>query len=240
MRVEEYGIENEKVIVMLHGAYFVHTFGRQYPLAEQYHIMVPHIMGFGNHTDTVFETEACVKELADFIKKIGRKVMLVGFSLGAQLAFKLVAEYTELFDCALIVSPWLIKNTDFLSQMEQTNLKQLRQMKTPWFCRMIGLMNGLPKGARKEFAEHMQQVTEETIHNVVYSDISIESVPSFANVAVPIVVIAGEKEPPEVTDSVKRMAQINACCRYEIWKKAAHNIPPMFYKKLNALICAMY
>ena len=47
MRVEEYGKENESIIVMLHGANFVHCYGRQYPLAEKYHIVVPHIMGFG-------------------------------------------------------------------------------------------------------------------------------------------------------------------------------------------------
>ncbi len=40
MRVEEYGIGNDKTIVMLHGAYFVHTFGRQYSLSAKYHIDV--------------------------------------------------------------------------------------------------------------------------------------------------------------------------------------------------------
>ena len=29
MQIEEYGKENDKIIVMLHGAYFVHSFGRQ-------------------------------------------------------------------------------------------------------------------------------------------------------------------------------------------------------------------
>ena len=55
MYVEEYGKENRSVIVMLHGANFVHCFGRQYSLAEKYHIVVPHIMGFGNETDRVFD-----------------------------------------------------------------------------------------------------------------------------------------------------------------------------------------
>lgn len=46
MKIEEYGIENKKTIVMLHGANFIHTFGRQYLLAEKYHIIVPHIIAF--------------------------------------------------------------------------------------------------------------------------------------------------------------------------------------------------
>ncbi len=43
LRVEEYGKEKEKAIVMLHGAYFVHTYGRQYSLAKRYHLIVPPI-----------------------------------------------------------------------------------------------------------------------------------------------------------------------------------------------------
>ncbi len=240
MKFEEYGIENEKTIVMLHGAHFVHTFGRQYPLAKKYHIVVPHIMGFGEHTDKVFQADDCIGELAAFIKRLNKKVMLVGFSLGAQLAFRLVSEYEELFDCALIVSPWLIKNEDFLSNIEKVNMKQLHQMKNKFFCNLIGLMNGLPRGARKEFVEHMQNVKEETIHNVIYSGISFESVCGFENIKIPIVALAGEKEPQVMRESITRMAQINENCKCKIWDNAAHNIPPIFYKRFNALICEMY
>ena len=54
MKVEEYGKGNPKTIVMLHGAFFVHTYGRQYQLSQEYHIVVPHIMGFGDKTDRIF------------------------------------------------------------------------------------------------------------------------------------------------------------------------------------------
>ena len=109
MKIEEFGTENHKTIVMLHGANFVHSFGRQYQLAKTYHIIVPHIMGFGAEAYRVFDTETCVKELASYIETLGNKVTLIGFSLGAQLAFKLVSEYEYLFDSAILVSPWLIK-----------------------------------------------------------------------------------------------------------------------------------
>ena len=70
MWMEEYGKENEKIIVMLHGANFVHSFDRQYVLASEYHIIVPHIMGFGNEADRIFDTETCVKELAEYIQSL--------------------------------------------------------------------------------------------------------------------------------------------------------------------------
>ncbi len=240
MKIEEFGKENEKIIVMLHGAYFVHTYGRQYPLAKDCHIIVPHIMGFGNETDRTFHTDACIAELADFIKSLNQKVMLVGFSLGAQLAFKLICEHEELFSCAIIVSPWLIKEEPFVSKIMELNLKQNSQLKNKLICHFTAVMNGLiPAKIRKEFVEQCQNVTEETIRNVVCNGITLDSVPSFTNVSIPIVALAGEKEEQAVQDSVRKMAEINKNCRYEIWSKAAHNIPPMFAKRFNELICSM-
>lgn len=239
MKVEEYGKGNPKTIVMLHGANFVHTYGRQYPLSEEYHLVVPHIMGFGDHTEKVFDTEECIKELMDYIKSLNKKVTLVGFSLGAQLAFKLVSEYEELFDSAIIVSPWLVKGEPLLTEIADLNKKQLRQLKNKFMCRIVGTMNGLPPKACKEFVLQMQNVSEETMHNVVYNGISLESVPQFADVKIPVVALAGGKEQEEVHNSIKQMAEMNRNCRYEIWEKAAHNIPPLFAKKFNELICSV-
>lgn len=236
MHIEEYGKDNSSIIVMLHGANFVHCFGKQYSLAEKYHIVVPHIMGFGDEAERVFDTEKCVGELADFIKSYDKKVLLVGFSLGAQLAFKLVSEYPELFYAAIIVSPWLDKKEPELSKVMRMNEKQLSSLKKKGLCNIIGLMNGLPSAQRKEFVRQMQKVKAETIRNSVNNGIAFDSVLGFENVDFPVIALAGEKEQQSVQDSVKKMAEINRNCRYEIWEKAAHNIPPMFSKRFNNLI----
>lgn len=241
MKTEEFGKENEKIIVMLHGANFVHSFGKQYTLADHYHIIVPHIMGFGDEANQTFETEACVRDLADFIGSLNNKVTLVGFSLGAQLAFKLVSEYEHLFTSVIFVSPWLIKPKPLMLHAMEMNLKQLRLLKKRWLCNIIGLMNGLLSAdLRKEFVEQMQNVKEETIKNVVDNGITIESVPMFTKVTVPMIAIAGGKEQKEMIDGVKKLSEINENCRCEIWEKAGHNIPPLFAKKFNELIHSMF
>lgn len=68
-------------------------------------------MGYGKEADKIFDTDSQITELVSYIAGLNRKVLLVGFSLGAQIAFKLVAEHEELFKAAIIVSPWLIKMT---------------------------------------------------------------------------------------------------------------------------------
>lgn len=150
--------------------------------------------------------------------------------MGAQLAFKLVSEYPELFYSAIIVSPWLNKTESSLAEVMKMNEKQFASFKKKWLCNIIGMMNGLPREPRKKFVHQMQNVKIDTIRNSVNNGITFESEPDFAKVPIPIIALAGGKEPKEIMDSVKRMAEINPNCRCEIWDKAAHNIPPMFAK----------
>ena len=236
MYTEEYGKENEKIIIMLHGGNFVHSFSKQYVLGEKNHIIVPHLMGYGNETANTFDTEKQIAELADFIEALGKKVLLVGFSLGAQIAYKLVSEHQELFCGAIIISPWLDKNEKMLAAVLAQNEKQFKMFKKKGTCNFIGLMNGLSKPQRKEFVEQMQKVTIETMRNAVDNGITLESVKGFESVKIPVYALAGAKEQAEVTGSVRAMSEKNPNCKYEIWEKAAHNIPPLFAERLNKLI----
>lgn len=86
----------------------------------------------------------------------------------------------------------------------------------------------------------MQNVKTETIHNIVYNGITLESVPAFADVSIPVIALAGGKEQKAVKASVKKMSEINSNCRCEIWDKAAHNIPPLFAREFNRLICSVF
>ena len=102
------------------------------------------------------------------------------------------------------------------------------------------MMNGLSAMQRKEFVEQMQNVRIETIHNSLNNnEITFESQPTFVDVSFPVVALAGGKEQNDILVSIKKMVGINPNCRYEIWDKAVHNIPPMFAKMFNKLISDM-
>lgn len=239
MHFEQYGDHQNPMIVFLHGAHFVHTFSRQYPLADRYYLVIPHILGYGNDSDRTFNTEQAVSELAGFIKGFNRKVTLIGFSLGAQLAVKLIAEYNALFHSAIFVSPWLIKEEPMLSEIMRANEKQLLQLKNKWLCAFTGLLNGLPKEQRKEFVAQMQNVSLQTVNNTVDNGITLHTIGGFQNASIPMIALAGGKEQPVMKGSIMGLAQMNQNCKAKIWEKAAHNIPPVFYKRFNDLICGI-
>ena len=236
MYFDEYGSDNEQIIVMLHGANFVHCFKKQYVLAEQYHIIVPHLMGYGKETDKTFHTDEQIAELTHFILSFGKKVMLVGFSLGAQIGYRLVSEHPELFSGAVLISPWLIKDEQLINKVMKQNMKQLAMLKRKMMCRFVAKANGLSSDECREFVAQMQNVTEDTVRNAVDNGIVLENVKEFEFVEVPILALAGQKEDAVVTDSVRKMADVNDSCRCQIWDKAGHDIPFRCAERLNELI----
>ncbi len=159
-------------------------------------------MGFGKEAGRVFDTDICIRELAGYIRSIDSKVLLIGFSLGAQLAFKLISEYPDLFYAAIIVSPWLNKEQPELSEVLRMNEKQFYSLKKKWLCNIIGMMNGLPSAQRKEFVRQMQEVKVETIRNSVDNGITFDGVRGFENVDFPVIALAGAKEQQSVLNSV--------------------------------------
>lgn len=232
MYFEEYGKKENPTIIMLHGAFFADTFKKQYSLSNRYHLVLPHIKGFGKAAREEFIADDAAAELKELIKKYA-PVNLIGFSLGAQLAFRLISEEPELFNKAVIVSPWLVDKDNITADIMNGNLKMLSQLKNKLFCRIMGLSMGLPKQKRKEFLESMQLVSEMTVKNSIDNNISFETLPEFAKSNVPILALAGEKEPDVIVYSVKHMAELNEHCVYEVWEKAKHNIPTMFAKRFN-------
>ena len=88
-----FGGDNNKAKMLIRN-FIMERFLERIALSQyrNYHIIVPHIMGFGDETERIFETDTCAEELYLYIKSLNKKVLLIGFSLGAQLAFKLVSD----------------------------------------------------------------------------------------------------------------------------------------------------
>ena len=158
---------------------------------------------------------------------------LVGFSLGAQLAFKLVSESPELISKAILISPWLVGKDVISDDMMNGNLKMLSQLKSRFFCNMMGLSMGLSREKRIELVNSTQSISEQTVKACVDNGISLESPPRFSFVSTPVLAIAGKKEPEDIILSVKKLSEMNSSFAYELWERARHNIPTMCAKRLK-------
>lgn len=232
----EYGDRSKPSIVLLHGANFTDIYVNQYALSEQYHLILPHITGFGQESETVFTTKKAVSDIVALIHNLNKKVYLVGFSLGAQLCFRIVMDYPELVKGVIFISPWLIKKKENMNSVIDANLREVKMMKNKFLCRLQGRKNGMSKEIREIYVEQMQKVKLETVRNFVNNGIELATAPSFADIEVPMLALAGEHESDDVRRSVTELATMNRNCQCEIWENAAHNIPPVFSERLNCTI----
>ena len=76
----------------------------EYCFQEQFHLVVPHLYGSGREVDKIYEPEQTIKDLAELIKGLSKgKVILIGHSLGGELAVALASRYEELFEKAIFL-----------------------------------------------------------------------------------------------------------------------------------------
>lgn len=210
MRTEEYDRENNKIIVMLHSLNNVYTFREQYKLKNKYRIIVPHLMGFGDETNKIFNAEKQIDILHNFIKTLNQKVTLVGFSLGAEIALKLLCEHKEFFNAAVIISPWLCKdNNEFLEQVKKGALNGLKLTKIKWICWILCILNKIPKTYRKNFINQMKHVSQETVISAVDNKVSLKTITNFNRIDIPVMVLVGENEMDVVKVSANKLKEAN-------------------------------
>ena len=96
-------------LVLLHGAAALDTFAHQYEmLSQRFHVLVPHLPGAGEAAAELYDPQQVCDALAGWIASLNvGKVLLMGHSIGGQLALKLVCEHEHLFSRAVFLSPWV-------------------------------------------------------------------------------------------------------------------------------------
>lgn len=234
---EKYGSDSSPVMILLHGTNFVHCFSKQCAkLSDNFCLVVPHLPGFGRSSGETFSTESAVLQVAELAESFGKKVTLMGFSLGAQLCLPLLCAYEDIWNGAVMISPWLIKeNADIDRLMKQyaDNEKAIRSGTIPG----LGMLtNGLDRDDSREHKEFCQTVTMKSILASVDNGIILSDYPEYAELKIPMLALCGIKEMTDIRKSVRALVQQNQNCTYDMWDGAAHNIPVKYASRLNKVV----
>lgn len=237
MYYEKYGDEHNPIIVCLHGANHVHCFSKQCEyLSKNYCVIVPHLPGYGRNEVKTFKTVEALKQLVEFIPSLGKKVTLMGFSVGAQLAFVMLCKAPQLFNGVIMISPWLLKDPAEVEKAMKQASDNEKLSKNKLLVGFNALAMGLDKGEREENAEFAQNVTMTTILNSIDNGIKFEDFPDYRDIDVPMLALCGIKETLEIRKSVRTLSMQNPHCAYDMWDGAAHNIPFKAASRLNKIV----
>lgn len=234
---EKYGDSGSPVIIFLHGTNFVHCFSRQCDkLSKDYRAVVPHIPGFGRNSETVFTVDLAVEQIAELAASFGKKVTLIGFSLGAQLCLPILCKYPKLFGGAMMISPWLIKDSAEVEKMMKQQSDNEKSMRSGVIAGLNSLTSGLGKDERREHAEFCKTVKMKSILASIDNGLLLEDFPQYSELQMPLMAICGMKEPTDTRKTVRDLARRNPNCTYDMWDGAGHNIPFKCAARLNKTI----
>ena len=239
LKYEESGNESFENVIMVSGLYFPNSFMSVAELSAKYHVIIPELHGFGENTDTIFEVDKMYDELTQLCEKFA-PCHIVGFSIGADLVVKLICEKPDLFRSAILISPALDDKENYIKERLPLIMSDLKRMRKPFFSKLIAKLNAYPKEELKAFSESMKNVSEESVKRSVNNGITFESVPGFAELRLPVLVMVGGKEAKQIISTAKRMAKMNTNCQCSILKNGDHNIPLIFGKALLTELYPFY
>ena len=237
MRVDKYGKQENPTLVLLHGAAALDTFANQYEmLGERFRVLVPHLPGAGDAAGEPYDPAAVCASLAEWIPSLNAgRVAVMGHSVGAELAFKLVCEHEALFSRAVFLSPWLCS--------------------TPASAKLYAAMARLSYGAVKNErllrmqAKYWRFSTEQADRLVAYSPkIPLETYVSFfekrvlfsqesgyAAVRIPMLALCARGETRETRASLDALGQNENCLTVK-FPLGSHDFVLREAEKLNPIL----
>lgn len=236
LHCDTYGDEKKSTILLLHGAGVVDTFRGQYPLAEQYHLVVPHLYGAGEAADRVYDTEALTDELLELVDSLGKEqIGLMGHSLGAQLAVMLVCRRPERFAFAVFLSAWVDPQPGMVKAYCAMAGAAARMLHIRPLVRLQGKYWHFSQEQTAYLVAYSQKITPDVYRSFFANTLDLRRLPAYASVRIPMLAVCGSGEIRDMKRSLKLLGE-NPCCKTLVLPKAGHDFPMRREQTLNELL----
>lgn len=164
------GAQNEQIIVFLHSAGFVDVFHKLYDLAERYHIIVPHLYGNGEEVKSTFNSDTIVLDLNCLFQSLNKKMVVVGYRLGAELLISVMKKSPFIFEKSLLISPYLYKG-EYDNERKKIMVKDKLFLKSRLLASLEGRFAGLSDSLLSDYVENRINMNLNTLNEMnLYRD----------------------------------------------------------------------
>lgn len=233
---DEYGSRENPTILLLHGAGAADTFCRQYCFSENYHLIVPHLPGAGRAAGEIYEPEKIAEELSVLINKLGKKrIGIIGHSLGAQIAVKLVSRNPERFSFAVFLSAWVNPNPKTVRMYSSLAGLSVKLLHWSLLMRLQGRYWNYTKKQADAMAEYSKQITPAVYRSFFTHTLDLSELPEYDSVSIPMLAVCGSREIRSMKTSLALLAQ-NPNCQSVILQGANHDYPMRGARELNPVL----
>lgn len=240
---EERGDKAVSTIVFIHGGGMSGwMWEKQLEHFKDYHCLVTDLPEHGkNISKEHISIRNCASQVAELIEKHanGGKAHVVGHSLGAKVIIELLSIRPEVVDHAVVASG-LFRPIPLMELTHKPSVYRLTSymLKLDWYMSLTAKQFKFPnKTYHNNFVKEFKTLTAERLYRIydeLYKNISLPK--NLDNVKVPTLVIAGEKEPKAMRQSVVDMVNVIPNSEGILMKSGLHTYPWVMYEEFNKII----
>ena len=243
MYFEERGNKGAPSIVFIHGGGIGGwMWEKQLDEFKDYHCIIPHLPEHGKSIDEKpISITDCASRIAELIitKANGKKAHVVGHSLGGKIIVELLSTNPDVVDHAVVASalfrPMALLN---LTCNSFTYKLTVMMLKSKSIVELQAKQFEFPNDFyRENFIKDNQAITVDMLDRIygeMYKHLKLSSNLSKANV--PTLVIAGDKEPKAMKESVKDIVNAIPNSKGILLKDSKHNFPWVVSSEFSSII----
>ncbi|WHX45238.1 alpha/beta hydrolase [Bacillus pumilus] len=209
-KVDELSMMVKPIMIFLHGGGVSSWMWQEQikTFKEAYECYTPDLIGHGTRADEQsFSMRESALEVISWIKQNahGHKVILVGFSLGAQVAVEVLSKEPDIVDIAVINSalvmplPWLYLMVRPLLPLTYPLLKK------DWFIELQAEKMGLPNDVLNHYVADSKNLQKKTLLTMFQENLHYKLPDTFQQAKARILVTVGEKEKGIMKRSAKKI-----------------------------------
>ncbi|WP_438298436.1 alpha/beta fold hydrolase [Sporosarcina sp. FA15] len=236
---QEYGDKNAPLMVFLHGGGVSSwMWDKQIQYFSNYHCITIDLpeQGASKYTEnfTIQLSAEIVNELIEK-KANGKKVIVIGFSLGAQITIQMLSFNTNLIDYAFINSA-LVRPNSFVRKMIRPSIKlTFPLVKIKSFSKLQAKTLYIDEEYFETYYKESTQMKSDTLIRILEENMSFEIPNDFKKAVGKILVTVGEKEKAVMKKSAIDIVSNNSNCTGIIIPNAGHGISlvnPDFFNQM--------
>lgn len=238
MVFDAYGDSKNPTLILLHGAAALDTFAHQYDaLTQRFYVLVPHLPGAGEEAAKEYNPQATADALANWIASLGvGKVLLMGHSVGGQLAVKLVSEHEELFCRAVFLSAWLISSEKSVKNLSNLARLSYGAIKNASLLHMQANYWGLTPEQAEKLVSYSQKIKKNTYVGFFANRILLRNLPGYSKVKIPMLAMCAKGETAEMKASLDALGKQNTNCLTVVFPQGSHDFVLRKYRLLNPML----
>ncbi|WP_342478740.1 alpha/beta hydrolase [Paenibacillus sp. FSL H7-0350] len=240
IHIQEYGDPNgDYLVVFLHGGGVSGwMWEKQVAAFDRYHCLVPDLPGHGfSREDKEFTICSSTEELVLLIEERakGRKIVVTGFSLGAQVLVQMLGIRPEMIDYAIINSA-LVRPIPSASRLIGPAVRlSFPLIKYRWFAKLQAKTLYLGEEYLERYVEESRQMELMTLIRVLEENMSFRIPAGFSEASGKILVTVGEREKSVMKQSARYLVAANPRSMGVVIPRMGHGVPlakPELFNKL--------